>query len=247
MAEIKAKQAEKPIKEEYAIGILRRTRNYEVAAPVIIDDYLWNGVLISPGFSEKSPNHRDYGSRSYPIIFPAGETEKRFDLLTNPIEQMQWEFLKKMSDRKLYVFNESYPLLELYIPEREARSEIDRYRIRDEADDVYRRELKGKPEVMQDFAIIFDMEDINPLTTELNLRQLIDGDPNQFLEAWNNPNKESVILANRAIKNGVIRRGTDGGYKLNDRYLGTSVNGVIELFHQEPELMPIIRNMLANR
>lgn len=232
-------------KDGLTIGILRRVPGVVTETSMHISEYAFQGITYWPKFPENSVQIRTYGAQVYPIIFSAGEMSKQFDLIDNPVHAMQWEFLKKMKERQVGVFNVAYPLVEIYEPEKEAREQLSSYDMKDQATELYKK--LESPADRRDFACLFGIQDADDNKTALNLRQLIDSTPNEFIAAWNDPNKDTTIIAHRAMAAGVINRDAMGMYQFGANKMGVEIADVLRWLAENPDQMPVLRNEVQNR
>lgn len=235
---------EVPINHE-PLGIVRRTELSNLAGSHKISVYQHNGIVHYPVFKEGTVHYKTYGDRKYPIVIPSGDPEVKF-MLSNPIEAMQFEFLQRMSDLKVFPFNEDAPLLVIYEPDSELIDEQMLFEIEDKALAVLKDELTSAY-LKRDFAILFNLHAGNDLMVETNLRRMVKEEPQRFLSAWENPNRDIAVLAHKAIALNIINRDHNGMYKYGQSVLGKEVDDVVDALVREVSLTPLIRNAIKTQ
>lgn len=235
---------EVPINHE-PMGIVRRTELSNLAGSHKISVYQHKGIANYPVFKEGGAHYKVYGDRKYPITIPSGDVEVKF-MLSNPIEAMQFEFLQRMSDLKVFPFNEDAPLLAIYNPDNELIDEQMLFEIEDKALGILKDELKTSY-LKRDFAILFNLHAGNDLMVETNLRRMVKEEPQRFLSAWENPNRDIAVLAHKAIALNIIKRDHLGVYNYGQSVLGNEIDDVVGALVREVSLTPLIRNEIKTQ
>jgi hypothetical protein len=131
--------------------------------------------------------------------------------------------------------NEAVHIFRVHDAEKAANLEIKRItdarRSIDVAMSLYGEELYN---MARNLGIMTETTSLPILTSEVLKRA--EQNPSQFLQIWDNPNRELVTILNRCINTGVITFDSLDGYHYEGRFLGHNEPAVYEYFKKYPDV-----------